>query len=666
MITQVTSKNANLYNALFDKIASTLTAFIPYKDGTKVIPDSGIVLLINSKSIFFSKDEADKWIGIFSAIEESEAEEVYYEYAEDPETGKFTEEILKVKIESLEAYYGILQQLVAIKAEYGVLPLDEPCFEIKANSRSIIIPPDFSVQVEGDEAAETIFFRINRYFDMTDLRQQQIAIQWENANGDKGYSDPWITFIDEAADDDYLVFGWAITSIIGEKKGIASKAGNVSFSVKFYRKENDKIIYSLNTLPAQLTIRRGMAFSLTDDKVIEETGMESVMLQRFQNGLVKGVNPPPPPIVVETNIEENKLYFIEDEEEEYELYAIANSPSAGNLSYGWYKLNNSDQGILCNSANFGRKVKTKTIKLGAPENEEFFAKYIVYADQSLINQITKEEDITDFDADGNGLVYLDVSYLMVKEPGKYYCSVLNHKGLQSASKATDKAIFPEPLVPTVAADMNEGFVSGVTLTPTITISDNTYPQAYNYTWFYKPNLEATSFTPLSGAGNSLTLVTNTTEGDTVSPQGYYYCQVQHYINNTKTPQEKAPKQCWHVYTAPTIGIVSNRDLVINGTDTVYSKNSPLQNGTTYRINGVTSDSELQLTIPNFAQYNQVYYTIQTNSSTVIVPEGTILGQDTIKISLVIGSEYVIKCYGKVGTNYISTSPIFETKIFAMS
>jgi hypothetical protein len=48
------------------------------------------------------------------------------------------------------------------------MPLDEPLFEIDANSRSIAVPSEFSrngVGVKGDHQAETLYFRVDRYFD---------------------------------------------------------------------------------------------------------------------------------------------------------------------------------------------------------------------------------------------------------------------------------------------------------------------------------------------------------------------------------------------------------------------------------------------------------------------------------------------------------------------
>jgi hypothetical protein len=51
------------------------------------------------------------------------------------------------------------------------LPQDEELFEIDANKRKINVPASFSggASVVGDEIAETIYFSIDRYFDITDF-----------------------------------------------------------------------------------------------------------------------------------------------------------------------------------------------------------------------------------------------------------------------------------------------------------------------------------------------------------------------------------------------------------------------------------------------------------------------------------------------------------------
>jgi hypothetical protein len=72
-----------------------------------------------------------------------------------------------------------------------MFPIDEPRFEIDANTREIAIPMNFRklVGIQGDHVAETLIFSINRFVDYYDLlpttiNDMNIYIQWVNENGE--------------------------------------------------------------------------------------------------------------------------------------------------------------------------------------------------------------------------------------------------------------------------------------------------------------------------------------------------------------------------------------------------------------------------------------------------------------------------------------------------
>jgi hypothetical protein len=72
-----------------------------------------------------------------------------------------------------------------------MFPIDEPRFEIDANTREIAIPSNFRklVGVQGDHVAETLIFAINRFVDYYDLlptaaNGMQIYVQWVDENGE--------------------------------------------------------------------------------------------------------------------------------------------------------------------------------------------------------------------------------------------------------------------------------------------------------------------------------------------------------------------------------------------------------------------------------------------------------------------------------------------------
>ena len=75
-------------------------------------------------------------------------------------------------------YLSRLSELYAKSPRFVRLPVyedgheDEEIFEINANARTIAVPRSFAsngVGVVSDELAETLWFRINRYFDLKDF-----------------------------------------------------------------------------------------------------------------------------------------------------------------------------------------------------------------------------------------------------------------------------------------------------------------------------------------------------------------------------------------------------------------------------------------------------------------------------------------------------------------
>ena len=88
----------------------------------------------------------------------------------------------RINIDNMEDFFGRIEDIKDLDLKFLRLPLDEPMFEINANTRAISIPNDFrsnGLSVQGDHLAETVFFSIDRYFDFTDLSGADIAINWK-------------------------------------------------------------------------------------------------------------------------------------------------------------------------------------------------------------------------------------------------------------------------------------------------------------------------------------------------------------------------------------------------------------------------------------------------------------------------------------------------------
>ena len=48
-----------------------------------------------------------------------------------------------INVSNLEAFFGSIREIAALDSKFLRLPLDEPFFEIDANSRKITVPADF-------------------------------------------------------------------------------------------------------------------------------------------------------------------------------------------------------------------------------------------------------------------------------------------------------------------------------------------------------------------------------------------------------------------------------------------------------------------------------------------------------------------------------------------
>lgn len=125
-------------------------------------------------------------------------------------------------------------------------------FHINANTRQITVPEAFKrngLGVAGDKIAETVYFKINRYFDATDLNTTKIYIVWkQNGNGQDGIATEWVRDIETF--DDYLVFGWVLGG------DMTSVDGQLDFSIRFVKTDpkTGVVTYSLNTQTAHALI----------------------------------------------------------------------------------------------------------------------------------------------------------------------------------------------------------------------------------------------------------------------------------------------------------------------------------------------------------------------------------------------------------------------------
>lgn len=126
--------------------------------------------------------------------------------------------------------------------------------------RQINCPPEMaSVGVSTDTCAETLKFRIPRYFDGVDLSQHIGKILFVNAAGES----------DEKLIENAEITGSTINFEWCLDGSVTKAAGTVNFAIRFETIDTvkEEIVYRWTSLPCTLKVEQGIAF--TDNKIVE-------------------------------------------------------------------------------------------------------------------------------------------------------------------------------------------------------------------------------------------------------------------------------------------------------------------------------------------------------------------------------------------------------------
>lgn len=267
------------------------------------------------------------------------------------------EEIATGTFTSLEEYYTRIGDLTRLHADqvgasednegyskyskFLMLPMDEihgnNVLVIDPNSRAINVPASFSrngVSVTGDELAETLLFEIDRFFDITDLVTTDIYVQWTNPAGQEGASK--VTMIDYNSKAGKLLFGWPLTSKVTVENNNQTN-GQLKFAVRFFKRDGSgKINYSLNTLPATVTIKQALYTDWNDSIEIDDPAQELKLA--IENGPASDGPEPQIPVFF-TDLQEIR-YLDEGELDQFkesaELEIRVGTTDSGVRDYYWY------------------------------------------------------------------------------------------------------------------------------------------------------------------------------------------------------------------------------------------------------------------------------------------------------------------------------------------
>ena len=178
MITYIDSENRQNYTVLFDK-ASTKLGLKPIIEEVRN-PETHEIEKQYFKRMYDQNTQS--WVTV--ACDPSEIDEETDSILVDDGNGN---KVPVKQITSLNEYFQHIRDLAGMAIGTGRtgtdpyflrLPLDEPFFEINANTRGITVPGELSqIAVKGDKLAEVVFFRIDRYYDAVDLNTRHIYIE---------------------------------------------------------------------------------------------------------------------------------------------------------------------------------------------------------------------------------------------------------------------------------------------------------------------------------------------------------------------------------------------------------------------------------------------------------------------------------------------------------
>ena len=210
---------------------------------------------------------------------------------------------------------------------------------------------------------------IDRYFDAMDLNNTEIYIEWETPKGKNGsvtksVSETYLKMIDDEHYPGKLIFGWAISD------AITKTSGTLKFAVRFVKWDDNekKIVYSFNTLTAQVSIHPNLGLDLENDSY-EIDNCNDRLLERIEPSEVVGGAKAAVPYYLQNLIVLEDGYNIAPNHTDgtYDLSVVATADDTGVVSYVWKR---SEIGADA-WVEIPGSTKVSFVELTAEEYEEF-------------------------------------------------------------------------------------------------------------------------------------------------------------------------------------------------------------------------------------------------------------------------------------------------------
>ena len=505
MITYIDSENRQNYTVLFDK-ASTKLGLKPIIEEVRN-PETHEIEKQYFKRMYDQNTQS--WVTV--ACDPSEIDEETDSILVDDGNGN---KIPVKQITSLNEYFQHIRDLAGMAIGTGRtgtdpyflrLPLDEPFFEINANTRGITVPGELSqIAVKGDKLAEVVFFRIDRYYDAVDLNTRHIYIEWELPDGTKGISRDFLR--DTQSEKDKIIFGWAI----GEE--LTKQVGTIRFAVRFVEwfdntaldqndrrialdtaTEDTQMLYSFSSLPATVSVVDSLNYSLFEDDadlkqyntLITEDNIGTMVLY-LEDSDPDSANETAPelaamPVYVRDLTDEfyvaatpvagkQNEYKINLVDGKLELRVEANAADGGQISYVFGRIaHTADEGTgVAATGAKGLVAKYKFIEAtdvftAEEKTAENFndAKTFYIKDASGTLVVVNANDAALAVEENPDVEFFEkVAYLEVALPGHYYAIADNRAGGKKANSAYSSTFYiPWASKPEVASKMASRFVA---------------------------------------------------------------------------------------------------------------------------------------------------------------------------------------------------------------
>ena len=378
--------------------------------------------------------------------------------------------------------------------------------------------------------SEIVYFKINRFYDATDLAQDDmhIYIQWQNADGEYGATAEWIR--DVESEPGYIIFGWPITS------NITKSPGTIKFAVRFYKLDSDQktIAYSFSTLNAQVSIKTSLNFNVNE---IEADNMEDAILKRLVNSPLQGVELEQPEFSI--NLKSIENLDLDTGEKDLKVQAYA-PKAAGTISYKAYNKDGEEiQDNLSGLTYF------ETADTERQQNKLYYIKdltngYTIY--EGELPQDKTAEDRT--------IVYEQVYTVTVNSVGVYYIQAINTSKVTNRAQKTRNSVkctIPGPTSLSAEISKTSALV-GDELSVTASSDDNKDYVILSYQW-------------KNASGD---IADETERTFTPEAEGMYKAEVTNTLNKASISKETAVCRVTYAAKPPVLTCMVNNTSKTNG------------------------------------------------------------------------------------------------------